>query len=234
MAHHVVAQQISVFRFQIENRRFALFSLSIPLTPYCLHSLPVTRLSLCDEALPILSQIRRRSAADPRIRPSFQRRQIATGSSVELEKVHEARIARCPSRALREILRAEASDPRIPRSRFRSYRRRGGTFSLSSASSTSCLALRYEALLMREANSPSNQWLQVLYGEWLNFAEDSFDNRFYSIARKACEKALSCFDMFDTKTDAFVENVQAIDKIKRLKDAAVVSAASQSEPRDAV
>jgi len=48
----------------------------------------------------------------------------------------------------------------------------------------SCLALRYEALHMRELKSTSCQWLEVSYLEWLNFAEHSLDNGFYSIAGK--------------------------------------------------
>ncbi|EXB78541.1 hypothetical protein L484_011166 [Morus notabilis] len=48
----------------------------------------------------------------------------------------------------------------------------------------SCLALRYEALLLREFKSSSHQWLEVSYTEWLNFAEQSLDYGFHSIARK--------------------------------------------------
>ncbi|KAK9271818.1 hypothetical protein L1049_002183 [Liquidambar formosana] len=48
----------------------------------------------------------------------------------------------------------------------------------------SCLALRYEALVLRDLKSATYQWLQVSYREWLTFAEHSLDNGFYSIARK--------------------------------------------------
>lgn len=47
-----------------------------------------------------------------------------------------------------------------------------------------CLALRYEALVMREFKSTSNQSLQVSHREWVTFAEHALENRFYSIARK--------------------------------------------------
>ncbi|XP_059430185.1 protein DOUBLE-STRAND BREAK FORMATION [Corylus avellana] len=94
----------------------------------------------------------------------------------------------------------------------------------------SCLALRYEALHMRELESASCQWLEVSYLEWLNFAEHSLDNGFYSIAGKACENALLCLtrDIADPKVDEFFENVQVLEKIKRLKDFAMTSAASCS------
>lgn len=90
-----------------------------------------------------------------------------------------------------------------------------------------CLALRYEALVMRELKSTSNQWLQVSYTEWVTFAEHALDNRFYSIARKACEKALSCFQISSMVCPNTFQSVQ-IEKIKRLMDVAVVSAASRS------
>lgn len=37
---------------------------------------------------------------------------------------------------------------------------------------------------MRELKSTSCQWLEVSYLEWLNFAQHSLDNGFYSIAGK--------------------------------------------------
>ncbi|GMY10526.1 protein DOUBLE-STRAND BREAK FORMATION [Fagus crenata] len=95
----------------------------------------------------------------------------------------------------------------------------------------SCLALRYEALHMRELKCTSCQWLEVSYLEWLNFAEHSLDNGFYSIAGKACENALLGLkrtDIPNTKIDELVENAQVYEKIKRLKDFAMTSAASRS------
>ncbi|KAI5408518.1 hypothetical protein KIW84_054384, partial [Lathyrus oleraceus] len=48
----------------------------------------------------------------------------------------------------------------------------------------SCLALRYEALVMRELKSASFQRLQVSPVEWLNFVEDAVHNGFHSVAVK--------------------------------------------------
>lgn len=50
--------------------------------------------------------------------------------------------------------------------------------------SKSCLALRYEALVMRELKSASFQQLQVSPVEWLNFVEDAVHNGFHSVAVK--------------------------------------------------
>ncbi|XP_060197386.1 protein DOUBLE-STRAND BREAK FORMATION isoform X1 [Lycium barbarum] len=89
----------------------------------------------------------------------------------------------------------------------------------------SCLALIYEALLMREQKAISDQRLLVSYSEWLTFAEHSLESDFCSIANKACEKALLCFEMniVDDPANDFV-----IEKIKKLKDVAVTSASSKS------
>ncbi|CAH9140169.1 unnamed protein product [Cuscuta epithymum] len=94
----------------------------------------------------------------------------------------------------------------------------------------SCLALRYEALLMRERNSPSDQRLRVSCVEWFTFAEHSFQNGFCSIARMACEKALLCFDTnsitFDSETGQHFKYL--IEKIEELKDSAAITASSHS------
>ncbi|XP_021810584.1 uncharacterized protein LOC110753908 isoform X1 [Prunus avium] len=110
----------------------------------------------------------------------------------------------------------------------------------------SCLALRYEALLLRDLKSATNPWLQVPYTEWLNFAHQSKDCGFYSVAGRACENALVCFkrkcaedpktdevyltkkSTEDAKADGVFENVQVIEQIKRLKDCAMASASSHS------
>lgn len=65
----------------------------------------------------------------------------------------------------------------------------------------------------------------------MTFAEHSFGNGFYSITRKACESALSCFEMDgvnDPHDDDFFRNVEVIGKIQRLKDVAVASLPSRS------
>ncbi|CAN4098687.1 unnamed protein product [Withania somnifera] len=89
----------------------------------------------------------------------------------------------------------------------------------------SCLALRYEALLMREQKASCDQRLLVSYSEWLTFAEHSLESGYYSIAKKACEKALLCFrvNIVDGPANDFVT-----EKIKKLKDVAVISASSKS------
>ncbi|CAN6467407.1 unnamed protein product [Victoria cruziana] len=47
-----------------------------------------------------------------------------------------------------------------------------------------CLALRYEALLLRQDACTKNPWLEVSYDEWVALAQDSFDNGFNSITAK--------------------------------------------------
>lgn len=79
----------------------------------------------------------------------------------------------------------------------------------------SCLALRYEALILRELKSVNKQSLQVSCGEWMSFAEHSFNNGFYSVATKACEKADS--------NELLLKSVDIVDKIKRLKDVTAMS-----------
>ncbi|CAM0152163.1 unnamed protein product [Urochloa decumbens] len=49
----------------------------------------------------------------------------------------------------------------------------------------SCLAMRYEALLLRDAKYSHDHHLQVSREEWSTFAKDSLDNGFYTIASKA-------------------------------------------------
>ncbi|CAH1434535.1 unnamed protein product [Lactuca virosa] len=95
----------------------------------------------------------------------------------------------------------------------------------------SCLSLRYEALILRELKSATDHQLHVSYGEWFTFAEHAFENRFYAIARKACEKALACFqtnEVLKTKETDALSDMEAIIKVKRLKDLAMIRAASQS------
>ncbi|KAL5069460.1 hypothetical protein RYX36_020347 [Vicia faba] len=63
----------------------------------------------------------------------------------------------------------------------------------------SCVALRYEALVMRDLKSASFQLLQVSPLEWLNFVEDAANNGFHSVAVKACENALWCIGNNDVQ-----------------------------------
>ncbi|KAK6927137.1 hypothetical protein RJ641_008856 [Dillenia turbinata] len=95
----------------------------------------------------------------------------------------------------------------------------------------SCLALRYEALTLRDIKSSSHPWLQVSYVEWLTFAENSLDSGFYSIAGRACENALSCLlvdDTVDLKAHDCQDKVQAGERIKHIKDISRKLAASRS------
>ncbi|CAD6269154.1 unnamed protein product [Miscanthus lutarioriparius] len=55
----------------------------------------------------------------------------------------------------------------------------------------SCLAMRYESLLLRDARYCNDLHLQVSRQEWLTFAKDSLDNGFYIIASKAFANALA-------------------------------------------
>ncbi|XP_061351051.1 protein DOUBLE-STRAND BREAK FORMATION [Gastrolobium bilobum] len=96
----------------------------------------------------------------------------------------------------------------------------------------SCLALRYEALLMRELKSASCKWLQVSPVEWLNFVEDAVHNGSHAVAKKACENALSCFgndDVLKPGRDVVSENLKAITReITRIRNCAMTSVAPGS------
>lgn len=95
----------------------------------------------------------------------------------------------------------------------------------------SCLAIRYEGLLLREHKSATYRLLQVSYEEWLCFAEHCLDNGFYAIAIKGCENALSCVqrsDEADSIRDQVFENLHTTEKINKLKNRALVLASSHS------
>ncbi|KAG4923603.1 hypothetical protein JHK87_049143 [Glycine soja] len=99
----------------------------------------------------------------------------------------------------------------------------------------SCLALRYEALVMREHKSASCQWLQVSPAEWLSFVENAVHNGFHAVAEKACEIALSCLgnnDDLKHGRDPVPENLKAvISEITRLRNCAMASVASRSDKK---
>ncbi|XP_054818313.1 protein DOUBLE-STRAND BREAK FORMATION isoform X2 [Prosopis cineraria] len=95
----------------------------------------------------------------------------------------------------------------------------------------SCLALRYEALLMRNLKSASYQWLHVSSVEWLNFVEDALHSGFHSIAEKACQHALLSIrknDVLEPGLDGVPENAGAIRTMTRLRNCAMTSIASRS------
>ncbi|XP_074267829.1 protein DOUBLE-STRAND BREAK FORMATION-like isoform X2 [Silene latifolia] len=93
----------------------------------------------------------------------------------------------------------------------------------------SCLSLRYEGLVLRDSSAATHPHFQVTYGEWMKFAEDAFQNAFYSVAAKACENAISCFDRNgDQGHDKLPEKTRSIDRIHRLKDAALQLSSNHS------
>ncbi|CAI9107054.1 OLC1v1006329C2 [Oldenlandia corymbosa var. corymbosa] len=92
------------------------------------------------------------------------------------------------------------------------------------------LALRYEAFLMRDENASYDVSLGVSVDEWLAFAEQSLDNGFYSVATKACDKALLCIhgnNLVDSEYEDF-HHESTIEKIKRMKDYSMILASSKS------
>ncbi|XP_047333535.1 protein DOUBLE-STRAND BREAK FORMATION [Impatiens glandulifera] len=99
----------------------------------------------------------------------------------------------------------------------------------------SCLAMRYEGLILRGLVSSSNCSLQVSQKEWVTFAEHSMKNGFYKVAKKACENALACYetdDMADGMTDDdSYKKVQMTNNIKRLRNAAEASSSSSRSVR---
>ncbi|MCL7051523.1 hypothetical protein MKW94_003305, partial [Papaver nudicaule] len=93
----------------------------------------------------------------------------------------------------------------------------------------SCLALKYEALVLREQKFVNQENFQVTYEEWLTFAEDSLNNGFHSIAVKGFENALLRVPPNNvTVRGADISHAQVAGKIKKLKDVAVASVASHS------
>ncbi|XP_010521977.1 PREDICTED: uncharacterized protein LOC104800761 [Tarenaya hassleriana] len=97
----------------------------------------------------------------------------------------------------------------------------------------SCLAVRYEALTLRELRSPtpSCAWLSVSHSEWVEFAEQSLENGFSSIARKACENAVLCLKkdrISEPKSEEHSEVLVATEKASRLGDSAATCESSHS------
>ncbi|XP_051116890.1 protein DOUBLE-STRAND BREAK FORMATION isoform X2 [Andrographis paniculata] len=95
----------------------------------------------------------------------------------------------------------------------------------------SCLALRYEALVMREQKAIDDPGLQVACKEWLTLIEHLLENGFHSVAHQACERALT-FPKVNVghhpKIDDFFNYMEAVKKIKALKDATLSTISSQS------
>ncbi|XP_010487080.1 PREDICTED: uncharacterized protein LOC104765103 isoform X1 [Camelina sativa] len=95
----------------------------------------------------------------------------------------------------------------------------------------SCLAMRYEALNLRELKSPSCLWLRVSHSEWAKFALQSMENGFPSIAGKASENALLSLkkdSLVESKSEEFSEIFDASEKVRRLRDSAASLTSSRS------
>ncbi|XP_010487088.1 PREDICTED: uncharacterized protein LOC104765103 isoform X2 [Camelina sativa] len=96
----------------------------------------------------------------------------------------------------------------------------------------SCLAMRYEALNLRELKSPSCLWLRVSHSEWAKFALQSMENGFPSIAGKASENALLSLkkdSLVESKSEEFSEIFDASEKVRRLRDSAASLTSSRSD-----
>ncbi|PKA55333.1 hypothetical protein AXF42_Ash003971 [Apostasia shenzhenica] len=95
----------------------------------------------------------------------------------------------------------------------------------------SCLALRYEALVLRETKYHNRIDFRVSHEEWCTFAKDSFDSGYYSIALKGFDSALACFQSeknMGRMTNDFHAKDHVIDVIKKLRDEAAVLISSSS------
>ncbi|BAF28956.1 Os12g0106100 [Oryza sativa Japonica Group] len=79
----------------------------------------------------------------------------------------------------------------------------------------SCLAMRYEALLLRQAEYSDDLHLQVSNEEWLTFAKDSLDNGFYTIASKAFANALV---RIDPNHPEYLDSTNSILKKDKIND----------------
>uniref|UniRef100_A0A1J3IL13 Uncharacterized protein n=1 Tax=Noccaea caerulescens TaxID=107243 RepID=A0A1J3IL13_NOCCA len=87
----------------------------------------------------------------------------------------------------------------------------------------SCLAMRYEALNLRELNSSSCLWLRVSHSEWTNFALQSMENGFPCIAGKASENALLSLNKdsnIEPESQVYSQISDAAEKVRRLRDSA--------------
>ncbi|CAN8295204.1 unnamed protein product [Cochlearia groenlandica] len=96
----------------------------------------------------------------------------------------------------------------------------------------SCLAMRYEALTLREIKSHSCLWLRVSHSEWTEFAVQSMENGFTSIAEKASEKALLSLkkdhSLIETNSEEFSEVLDVAEKVRRLRNSAASLTSSHS------
>ncbi|RID40446.1 hypothetical protein BRARA_J00487 [Brassica rapa] len=95
----------------------------------------------------------------------------------------------------------------------------------------SCLAMKYEALTLREIKSTSCLWLRVSHSEWNNFAVQSMEHGFPSIARKASENALLSLkrdSLIEPTSEEYSETLDAAESVRRLRDSAASLTSSHS------
>ncbi|CAH8339738.1 unnamed protein product [Eruca vesicaria subsp. sativa] len=95
----------------------------------------------------------------------------------------------------------------------------------------SCLAMKYEALNLREIKSTSCLWLRVSHSEWINFAVQSMEHGFPCIARKASENALLSLkrdSLIEPKSEEYSETLDAAESVRRLRDSAASLTSSHS------
>ncbi|XP_022548842.2 protein DOUBLE-STRAND BREAK FORMATION-like [Brassica napus] len=95
----------------------------------------------------------------------------------------------------------------------------------------SCLAMKYEALTLREIKSTSCLWLRVSHSEWNNFAVQSMEHGFPSIARKASENALLGLkrdSLIEPTSEEYSETLDAAESVRRLRDSAASLTSSHS------
>ncbi|KAG2267584.1 hypothetical protein Bca52824_062139 [Brassica carinata] len=95
----------------------------------------------------------------------------------------------------------------------------------------SCLAMKYEALTLREIKSTSCLWLRVSHSEWASFAVQSMEHGFPSIARKASENALLGLkrdSLIEPTSEEYSETLDAAESVRRLRDSAASLTSSHS------
>ncbi|KAJ0244886.1 Protein DOUBLE-STRAND BREAK FORMATION [Hirschfeldia incana] len=96
----------------------------------------------------------------------------------------------------------------------------------------SCLAMKYEALTLREIKSTSCLWLRVSHSEWIDFAVQSMEHGFPSIARKASENALLRLkrdSLIEPTSEEYSETLDAdAEDVRRLRDSAASLTSSHS------
>ncbi|CDY10245.1 BnaC05g04880D [Brassica napus] len=119
----------------------------------------------------------------------------------------------------------------------------------------SCLAMKYEALTVREIKSTSCLWLRVSHSEWTSFAVQSMEHGFPSIARKVTHPSLNnqniallnFLDYFyrmeasenallglkrdsliEPTSEEYSETLDAAESVRRLRDSAASLTSSHS------